>query len=319
MVFDNHVKKRKKCMILFMAVLLMFSVGCGQKEGGEADTGDQQEEEVKKLAQYSDVGGTVWSESWECESSYFAKINVQTDALVIVPAVEKMAVAEVKEFTFDKENFQMVAQGIFGSSVSSYDEDDEKLPEDMLKKKLEETERELKFNGQEMEEAEQNPGVYSDQEKNKIVENVKKGREDVKRLTELLENTSNGEDFVLEPAGDYQSDHYVGEWNGKEYLLNFKEEHEFEYGEGVRKILFTPRKEKDVWPEELKDMEEVTKRVAFRKPDNEAGFEEAQKAAEDYLKKSGFSDTLCSDSGLLMWDGTPSEGSGQQVKTVQKG
>lgn len=315
MTYQYHIRKNKEWLILFMAVLLMFSVGCGQKNGGEADIGDQQEEEVKKLAPYSDIGGTVWTESWEAESSYYAKIAVQMNALVIVPAVEKMSVAEVKEFTFDKENIQMVAQGIFGGSVSSYDE--KNLPGDMLEKRLEEAKISLEADEREKKESERNPGAYSDMEK--MAENVETGRKEVKRLTELLESGSVAEDFVREPAGQYQSDHYIGEQNGIEYLLNFKKE-ELVNGEGAgRRILFVPRREKDVWPEELKEMEMVERSTSSHKPEQGEELDKAQKAAEDFLKKAGFSDALCSSSDLLLWVGTPSDSSGKEAKTVQKG
>lgn len=312
MAYFDQIRKSKRCLILFMAALLMFTVGCSQKKGGEADTDDQQKEEGQKLAQYSDIGGTVWTESWEAESSYYAKIAVQMDALVIVPAVEKMSVAEVKEFTFDKENIQMVAQGIFGSSVSSYDEGN--LPGDMLEKRLEEAKILLEADEREKKESERNPGGFSDPEK--IAENVKTDRKEVKRLTELLESGSAGEDFLREPAGEYQSDHYIGEHNGIEYLLDFKEE-ELVNGEGEgRRILFTPRKEKDVWPEELKEMETVERSTSSREPEKGEELDKAQKAAEDFLKKAGFSDTLCSSSDLLLWEGTSSESTEQETKKV---
>lgn len=314
--YDGRQRKNKRYLVLFMAVLLMFSVGCRQKKGGDADTGGQRKEEGQKLTQYDDIGGTVWTETWEAESSYYAKIAVRVDALVIVPAVEKMSVAEVKEFTFDKENIQMVAQGIFGSSVSSYDE--RNLPKDMLERRLEEAKISLEGAEREKRESERNPDAFSDQ--GKIAEDVEIERKEVKRLTELLESGSAGEDFAREPAGEYQSDHYTGEQNGVEYLLDFEEE-EVVNGEGEgRKILFAPRREKDVWPKELKEMDTVEKSTSSRKPEEGEDLDKAQKAAEDFLKKAGFSDTLCSSSDLLLWEGTSFGRSEQETKkVVQRG
>ena len=313
MTYSDRRRIIRKYGFLLLAVLLIFVSGCGQEEEGYRAAAERREEAVGP-AQYRDVAGTVWTDLWEMKipgdrGAEEKVVNVKMNALVMVPNVEKMAVAEVKEFTFEKENVQMVVQGIFGDRAESYDE--RRLPKDILEKRLEVLERQVEEDEMETERFQYIP---DHPDRDEIVERLEKNRREVTTIKGLIESA--GEDFVREPAGEYQSDHYIGVRNGVEYLLSFQED-----GSGQeRQILLVPRREEDVWPEELKGMNTVAKRTVSRTPkENKVEYDRARKTAEDFLEKTGFSDTICSESYLLLWNGAPSENSGQRAQTVQRG
>ncbi len=194
MTYSDRRRIIRKYGFLLLAVLLIFVSGCGQEEEGYRDAAERREEAVGP-AQYRDVAGTVWTDLWEMKipgdrGAEEKVVNVKMNALVMVPNVEKMAVAEVKEFTFEKENVQMVVQGIFGDRAESYDE--RRLPKDILEKRLEALERQVEEDEMETERFQYIP---DHPDRDEIVERLEKNRREVTTIKGLIESA--GEDFEI--------------------------------------------------------------------------------------------------------------------------
>lgn len=306
---------KKTERILFPIVLFLLCTGCG-KESGEVK---KTEAGKTRLAQFEDVAGSIWEDSWIAKTAHDQDAKISVHAIVQIPNVEKMSVAEVKEFVFDGPNKKMVAEGIFGNEVYSYDE--EKLPRDVLEERLAEAREQREDYIWLKEGLERNP---DNPDREEILEKYDKWSKEVERLSQLLESA--GEDFTTAAAGDYQADHFIGKWNGMDYLLYFEDEAS-RLDQKVRKISFEPRNQDYIYPESLKGTKQ---KVTTREGDEVVAgkkrvgldlgeYEKAKKTAEDFLVKAGFSDTVCQKECRLRWVATVSEESSENGTTMEDG
>lgn len=297
--------RRSIFWLLVMAAMVLSCAGCGKEETGPEEK--QSQAGAVRVSAYKDVAGTTWEETFKTETSFRIEdkeekeLIVNIDARIDVPKVEEMSVAEVKEFTLDSENKKAVAEGIFGSEVYAFDT--EKLPKDVLDARIEKAEKNLERCQNDAKELEI---IEDDPDEEEILTNLKVAKEELERLQRLTPGS--GEDFAPVSDNDYQQDDFVGKRDGIEYLLSFDYE-EYKAEEDTEwSIRMKARREEDVYPEGLKDKNlavECYKGDSLSEKEKDDKYDQARKAAEDFLTQVGFSDTVCEQSSWLRWESQP--------------
>ena len=293
-------KRAQTNLFLLLPVLVIALTGCGAGEDKKERTGGGD----RKAGLFQEEAGTMWSDSWVTETADGKELNVSVNALISVPDAEKMSVAEVREFVFDKESKKQVAEGIFGKEVYSYET--EKLPKEILEKELKEAEERLEQVKKEKEEAGENA------EEQGLTDEYRAVRDDVKYLERLLKKAKT--EFTLASEDGYQAGQFIGERDGIRYILEVRS------GQSNHASM-SPYNLDDVCPEELKGMDIVSwtgndKNIS----DKDLSAEEAKQKAEDFLTKTGFSNMVCRESRALIWEAKSAEGTGNsENKKVQSG
>ena len=281
-------------LLFLLPVLAMALTGCGAGEEGKesAESGE------KQAGLFQEEAGTVWTDSWVTEAADGKELNVSVNALISVPDAEKMSVAEVKEFAFDKDSKKQVAEGIFGNEVYSYET--ERLPKELLEKELQEAEERLEEAG-------------ADADERGLTDEYKAVQNDVKYLKKLLKKAKT--EFTLASEDDYKANELIGERDGIQYILKF------ESRQSNNSAKMSPYNLEDVCPEELKGMEIISQTGLGKSiSDDDSSAEEAKKKAEDFLAKTGFSNMVCRESQALIWEAKPTEGTeNEEHKKVQSG
>lgn len=200
-----------------------------------------------------------------------------------------------------------------------YAYDTEKLPRDVLKKYRSVSEQSLAY-FENMKSVRSKASGTQNMDEEEISQRIEQLQNEIKQFDKQLKSAP--EDYVVSSAGNFSKDNYWGKLGKLEYILDFYSQPATEDISKSSIISLSLRDEAKVCPKELKNSESVTHSgVALNEnADNACKLTqaEAQKKADEFMEKTGFSDMICSSVQALEWSEEQTQDS-QKKKSVLDG
>lgn len=312
-----RLKKRGRGTAVFMAAAMAVCSlsGCGGSDE-KTESGNKQAEVADSTA-VSQFQGGMWSDSWTVAADGAGEVEVNLNALIVLPEADNMSEVKVKEVSNDEATKKLIAEGIFGDKVYAYDT--EKLPRDVLKKYRSVSEQSLAY-FENMKSVQSKASGTQNMDEEEISQRIEQLQNEIKQFDKQLKSAP--EDYVVSSAGNFSKDNYWGKLGKLEYILDFYSQPATEDISKSSIISLSLRDEAKVCPKELKNSESVTHSgvTLNENADNACKLTqaEAQKKADEFMEKTGFSDMICSSVQALEWSEEQTQDS-QKKKSVLDG
>ena len=293
------MEKRKIIVLMFMVTMGIFALSACS--GGEAKPDGQEKEQKKEssadVSQFADCDGDIWTESWNSKTASGMDFTAKLNAYMSLPELKRMSTVEVRKYSFNNENKKKLAEGIFEKDI--YYNDDRKLPKSVLKQYVGYAESSIEYYEDQLKEIREGKKESSSTQ-SEIEELIKEQRDDIKKFKKLLKNAP--KDYQKVQDGNYEGNSFFGEREGTDYILRFESNEET--GQGIA-IDMSSLDSEAVEPDRMKG-----KRGYFypgdagKELENDCKMkkEDAEKLAEDFLQKVGFTDLVQEEESVLMWD-----------------
>lgn len=250
----------------------------------------------KGISQYKDL--TNWSDSYTLTRDDGETIPVNIDCGITIPNTTQMSVIEGTFISFDPTFMESTIKKIFGNNPVYYYDYTRRPKDDMdeavieLTFKITETERDIEDG--------YHTGEYLDYFK-KYLENLKT---ELNKCKEILNKNTCSNEYIS--VTDYDSDTYIGEINGKMYILKFSNTIQGlnGYENIIREISLNPKDIKSVAPQKC-----IQYNAMCLSQNNEAmknnckyNKNEAIDMAKKFMADLSFTDHVFCKAFNLMWE-----------------
>ncbi len=291
----RRIKEKLYMGTFILAAFCLAGCSAGDEGSSGKKEAEQKKESSADVGQFAAEAGSIWNESWGVKrTDGEGTIHVDLMAHVEVPGLRQMSTVEVQTYACSERNKRKMAETIFDSHVSLYDE--KHLPKFEIQERIDAWSKAESEEQKAVRELEGENGSQAGFDLHK--ENLREAREMAAKYERLLKKAP--EDFTL-AEGNFTGNDYIGKRDGIQYRLSFDPD-----GAGGFASINIFAQDGEVYPDGLKGEEDpsyMEYSYISQADDNRCSLEkeEAEKAARQFLQKLGFTDLLLAKETVLEW------------------